>query len=41
MDYHVFILSRIKELVDRGVTTGEAVEHGIRSTAGTVRAPPS
>ena len=36
MDYHVFILSRIKELVDRGTPTGEAVEHGILSTAGTV-----
>ena len=36
MDYHVFILSRIKELVDRGVPTEEAVERGIRSTASTV-----
>ena len=36
MDYHVFILSRIKELVDRGVPTEEAVERGIRTTAGTV-----
>lgn len=36
MDYHVFIVSRIKELVDRGVPTGEAVERGIRTTAGTV-----
>jgi RND superfamily putative drug exporter len=36
MDYHVFILSRIKELVDRGVPTEEAVEQGIRSTASTV-----
>jgi putative drug exporter of the RND superfamily len=36
MDYHVFILSRIKELVDRGVPTNEAVERGIRSTASTV-----
>jgi RND superfamily putative drug exporter len=38
MDYHVFILSRIKELVDHGVETGEAVEHSICSTAGTVTA---
>jgi RND superfamily putative drug exporter len=38
MDYHVFILSRIKELVDRGVPTQQAVEQGIRSTAGTVTA---
>ena len=36
MDYHVFILSRIKELVDRGVPTEQAVERGIRSTASTV-----
>ena len=36
MDYHVFILSRIKELVDRGVPTNEAVERGIRTTASTV-----
>jgi RND superfamily putative drug exporter len=36
MDYHVFIVSRIKELVDRGVPTEEAVERGIRTTAGTV-----
>jgi uncharacterized membrane protein YdfJ with MMPL/SSD domain len=38
MDYHVFILSRIKELVDRGVPTGVAVERGIRRTASTVTA---
>jgi putative drug exporter of the RND superfamily len=36
MDYHVFIVSRIKELVDRGVPNDEAVEQGIRTTAGTV-----
>ena len=37
MDYHVFILSRIKELVDRGVPrTDEAVERGIRTRALTV-----
>ncbi len=36
MDYHVFIVSRIKELVDRGYSTSEAVSEGIRSTAGTV-----
>ena len=36
MDYHVFILSRIKELVDQGVPTNQAVERGIRSTASTV-----
>ena len=36
MDYHVFIVSRIKELVDRGVPTAEAVSRGIRTTASTV-----
>ena len=35
MDYHVLIVSRIKELHDEGVPTAEAVERGIRSTAGT------
>jgi uncharacterized membrane protein YdfJ with MMPL/SSD domain len=38
MDYHVFILSRVKELVDRGMKTEQAVEQGIRTTAGTVTA---
>jgi RND superfamily putative drug exporter len=38
MDYHVFILSRIKEAVDRGDSTDEAVSHGIKSTAGVVSA---
>ena len=38
MDYHVFIVSRIKELHDDGLTTAEAVSRGIRSTAGTVTA---
>ncbi len=36
MDYHVFIVSRIKELHDRGLSTEEAVSLGIRRTAGTV-----
>jgi uncharacterized membrane protein YdfJ with MMPL/SSD domain len=36
MDYHVFILSRVKELVDRGLETGEAVEEGIKHTASVV-----
>jgi uncharacterized membrane protein YdfJ with MMPL/SSD domain len=36
MDYHVFIVSRIREAFDRGMTTGDAVAHGIKSTAGTV-----
>ena len=36
MDYHVFILSRVREAVDRGMRTDEAVAHGIRSTAGVI-----
>jgi putative drug exporter of the RND superfamily len=36
MDYHVFILSRIRELVDGGLSTADAVDRGIRSTASTV-----
>jgi RND superfamily putative drug exporter len=36
MDYHVFILSRIREAFDRGLDTNRAIEHGIRSTAGVV-----
>ena len=36
MDYHVFILSRVKEYFDRGMSTEKAVEAGIRSTAGVV-----
>jgi anti-anti-sigma factor len=36
MDYHVFILSRVREGHDRGLPTEEAVSHGIRSTAGVV-----
>jgi uncharacterized membrane protein YdfJ with MMPL/SSD domain len=38
MDYHVFILSRIKEAVDRGDSSEEAVSHGIKSTASVVSA---
>ncbi|MFC5883872.1 MMPL family transporter [Kitasatospora sp. CM 4170] len=36
MDYHVFVVSRIKEGRDRGLPTRAAVAHGIRSTAGVV-----
>ena len=36
MDYHVFIVSRIREAFDRGMTTDEAVEQGIKSTASVV-----
>ncbi len=38
MDYHVFIVSRIKELRDSGLDTSEAVGRGIATTAGTVTA---
>ena len=36
MDYHVFILSRVRELWERGVPTEQAVEQGITETAGVV-----
>ena len=36
MDYHVFILSRVREAYDRGMKTADAVEHGITTTAGVV-----
>jgi uncharacterized membrane protein YdfJ with MMPL/SSD domain len=36
MDYHVFVLSRIREAVDRGMSTDNAVAHGIKSTAGII-----
>ena len=36
MDYHVFILTRIRETFDRGGPTEEAVSHGIKTTAGVV-----
>ena len=36
MDYHVFVLSRIRELVDRGMSTDNAVAQGIKSTAGVI-----
>ncbi len=36
MDYHVFILTRIREAFDRGMSSEDAVEHGIKTTAGTV-----
>jgi uncharacterized membrane protein YdfJ with MMPL/SSD domain len=38
MDYHVFILSRVKELVDLGQPTDDAVARAIKATAGTVTA---
>jgi uncharacterized membrane protein YdfJ with MMPL/SSD domain len=36
MDYHVFIISRIRETFDRGASMDDAISHGIKSTAGTV-----
>jgi uncharacterized membrane protein YdfJ with MMPL/SSD domain len=36
MDYHVFILSRIREAHDGGKPTDEAIAYGIKSTAGVV-----
>jgi RND superfamily putative drug exporter len=36
MDYHVFILSRIREAFDSGMSTEDAIAHGIKSTAGVV-----
>jgi uncharacterized membrane protein YdfJ with MMPL/SSD domain len=36
MDYHVFILSRVRESYDRGMKTEDAVAHGIKTTAGVV-----
>jgi uncharacterized membrane protein YdfJ with MMPL/SSD domain len=36
MDYHVFILSRVREYYDRGLDTEHAVAKGIKSTAGVV-----
>jgi len=36
MDYHVFILSRIREAYDRGMSNEQAVSHGIKTSAGIV-----
>jgi RND superfamily putative drug exporter len=36
MDYHVFILTRIREAYDGGMSTEDAVSHAIKSTAGVV-----
>ena len=36
MDYHVFIISRIREAYDRGMSTENAIAFGIKSTAGVV-----
>ncbi|MET9504135.1 MMPL family transporter [Streptomyces sp. NPDC006259] len=36
MDYHVFVVSRIREAYDRGASNRDAIAHGIRTTAGVV-----
>jgi RND superfamily putative drug exporter len=36
MDYHVFVVSRIREAAQRGMPTRAAVAHGITTSAGTV-----
>ncbi|GAA2779649.1 MMPL family transporter [Streptomyces rameus] len=36
MDYHVFVVSRIREARMRGLTTKDAVRHGVVTTAGVV-----
>jgi len=38
MDYHVFILTRVREAYDQGMPTSEAVAHGIKTTASVVTA---
>ncbi|WP_328836506.1 MMPL family transporter [Streptomyces europaeiscabiei] len=36
MDYHVFVVSRIREARLRGLTTKDAIQHGVVTTAGVV-----
>jgi RND superfamily putative drug exporter len=36
MDYHVLLLSRVRESYDAGMRTDEAVSYGIRETAGVI-----
>ncbi|MFE6485253.1 MMPL family transporter [Streptomyces sp. NPDC057757] len=36
MDYHVFVVSRIREARLRGLTTTDAIRHGVVTTAGVV-----
>jgi uncharacterized membrane protein YdfJ with MMPL/SSD domain len=36
IDYHVFIISRIREAYDRGLSNEQAVAHGIKTTASVV-----
>jgi RND superfamily putative drug exporter len=37
-DYHVFILSRVREAWKGGMSSADAVAHGIKTTAGTITA---
>ncbi len=36
MDYHMFVMGRIKEAVEHGESTDEAISSGIKATAGTI-----
>jgi uncharacterized membrane protein YdfJ with MMPL/SSD domain len=36
MDYHVFVLSRVREAYDSGMNTDDSIAYGIKSTAGVV-----
>jgi uncharacterized membrane protein YdfJ with MMPL/SSD domain len=36
MDYHVFVLSRVREAHDKGMSTDDSIAFGIKSTAGVV-----
>jgi uncharacterized membrane protein YdfJ with MMPL/SSD domain len=36
MDYHVFVLSRVREAYDRGMSTDDSIAYGIKTTAGVV-----
>ncbi len=36
MDYHVFVISRIREAAQRGLSTRDAIREGITGSAGTV-----
>jgi uncharacterized membrane protein YdfJ with MMPL/SSD domain len=36
MDYHVFVLTRVRDLYDRGMKPEDAVSTAVKSTAGVV-----
>ncbi len=36
MDYHMFIMSRIKEAIEKGASSDEAIAIGVKATAGTI-----